>query len=55
MSYNGFLILSITWILVSLIWFFAMENTAIGIIWLCVGIVELIIALIKRNKEKKSK
>ena len=55
MSYNGILILSITWILVSLIWFFAIENTVVGIIWLCAGIVELIIALIKRNKEKKSK
>ena len=55
MSYNGILILSITWLLLSLVWFFAIENTAVGIIWLCAGIVELIIALIKRNKEKKSK
>ena len=55
MSYNGILILSIIWILLSLVWFFAIENTAMGIIYLCAGIVELIIALIKRNKEKKSK
>lgn len=54
MSCNGILILSITWILTSLVWFFAVENTAVGIIWLCGGIVELIIALIRRNKEKKS-
>ncbi len=55
MSCNGILILSITWILVSLVWFFAIENTAVGIVWLCGGIVELIIALIRRNKEKKSR
>lgn len=52
MSSNGSLILSIIWIPTSLIWFFAVENTAVGIIWLCGGIVELIIALIRRNKEK---
>lgn len=50
----GILILSITWILTSLVWFFAIGNTPVGIIWLCGGIVELIIALIRCNKEKKS-
>ena len=55
MSCNGILILSITWILTLLVWFLAIENTAVGIIWLCGGIVELIIALIRRNMEKKSK
>ncbi len=55
MSCNGILILSITWILTSLVWFLAIENIAVGIIWLCGGIAELIIALIRRNKEKKSK
>ena len=55
MSYNGLFILSITWILLSLVWFFAVENTAVGIVWLCGGIVELIIALIRRNKEKKNR
>ena len=55
MSCNGILILSITWILTSLVWFFLVGNTAVGIIWLCGGIVELIIALIRRNKEKISK
>ena len=46
--------MAITWIILSLAWFWA-ENTALGIIWLCAGVAELIIALIKRNKEKKSK
>lgn len=55
MSCNGILILAITWILTSPVWFFVIENTAVGIIWLCGGIVELIIALIRRDKEKKSK
>lgn len=51
MSSTGILILGIIWIFVSSLWFWA-ENTAMGIIWLCVGIIELIIALIRRNKEK---
>lgn len=53
MSSNGVLILSIIWILTAPVWFFAAENTAVGIIWLCGGIIELIIALIMRIKEKK--
>lgn len=32
MSCNGILILSITWILTSLVWFFAIENTVVGVI-----------------------
>ncbi len=47
--------MSITWILTSLVWFFAIENIVVGIIWLCGGIVELIIALIRRDEKKKSK
>ena len=54
MSSKGNLILAIIWIILSPAWFWA-ENTAMGIIWLCAGITELIIALIRRNKEKKSK
>ena len=54
MSNTGTLILGIMWILLSLLWFWA-ENSAMGIIWLCVGIIELTIALIRRSKEKKSK
>ncbi|MDE7403662.1 MAG: hypothetical protein K2M81_01005 [Lachnospiraceae bacterium] len=54
MSSTGNLILAIIWILVSPLWFFT-ENTVVGIIWLCGGIVELIVGLIRRNKEKKGK
>lgn len=54
MSIKGNLILGLMWIALSLLWFWA-ENSTMGIIWLCVGIMELIIALIRRNKEKKSK
>ena len=54
MSSKGILILAIIWIILSPAWFWA-ENIAMGIIWLCVGVTELIIALIRRNKEKKRK
>lgn len=52
MSSTGNLILAIMWILASPLWF-SMENTVVGTIWLSGGIVELIIGLARRNKEKK--
>ncbi len=52
MSSTGNIILAIIWILISSVWFLS-KNVAVGIIWLCGGIVELIIGLIRRNKEKK--
>lgn len=55
MSSTGNLILAIIWILGTPLWFFVIENTAMGTIWLCGGIFELIIGLIRRNKEKKGK
>lgn len=55
MSSKGILILAIIWILGSLLWFLGIDNTAMGIVWLCAGIVELIIAWIRRNKEMKNK
>ena len=54
MSSKGCLILGIIWIFLSPLCFWA-ENTFMGILWLCVGSAELIIALIKRNIEKKNK
>ena len=54
MSSKGTLILGIIWIILSPACFLA-ENAVMGIIWLCVGVIEVIIALIRRNKEKKSK
>ena len=53
LSSTGCFILAITWLLVSLLWFFWVKNTAIGIVWLIVGIVEMVIAFIMHHKEKR--
>ena len=52
MRSTGVFILGIIWLLLSPLWFWA-ENTAMGVIWLCAGILALILAFIKRQKEKK--
>ena len=52
MRSKGILILGITWIVLSICWFW-LGNTALSIIWLCAGIAELTIGLIIHNKEKK--
>ena len=52
-SSTGFLILSVTWIVVSLLWFFWVKNPAIWCVWLCVGIAALVIALISGKKNGK--
>ncbi len=52
MSSRGIFILAITWIVMSPFWFWA-ENIALGIIWLCGGVIELFIALVRCSKEKK--
>lgn len=54
MSSRGIFILAITWIVMSPFWLWA-ENIALGIIWLCGGVIELFIALVRRSKEKKNK
>ena len=54
MRSKGIFILAITWIVISLFWFWA-EKIALGTIWLCAGVIELFIALVRRSKEKKSK
>ncbi len=51
-SSKALFILSITWIILSLIWFLWIKNTMMGVIWLCLGIVELIIAIISKKKEQ---
>ena len=51
-SSKGYFILSITFFLVSLIWFFGVKNTGGGIVWVCVAMVELVIAFISKYKEK---
>lgn len=48
-------IIAITWILVSLMWFFIADNNFIGIVWLIVGLVELVIATMMQVKESKEK
>ncbi len=52
MSSTGMIILGMIWILLSSVWFWA-ENTTVGIIWLCAGVIELIIAWIRRNTAEK--
>ncbi len=54
MKSTGILILAFMWIFSSPLWLLT-ENTAMGIIWLCAGMIELIIGLIRRKKEKISK
>ena len=48
------LVLGIIWIILSPLCFWA-ENTFMGVVWLCVGVAELIIALVQSNIEKKNK
>ena len=49
---TGFLVLSIVWIAVSLLWFLWIKSPVIGVIWLCAGTAGLIIALIGRRREQ---
>ena len=52
LSSTGCFVLAVTWLLVSLLWFLWVKNTAIGVVWLIVGGIELILAFIMRQKEK---
>lgn len=52
-SSKGYFILSIIFIIISLLWFVWVKNTFLGVIWLCMGIAELIIALVSRKKENE--
>ena len=52
-SSTGCFILAVTWLLVSLLWFFWVKNIAIGVVWLIIGVVELVIAFLMRHKEKR--
>ena len=55
MNAKGTFVLAIMWIVLSLVWFFLAENPALGIMFLCVGVIALISGLVRENKEKKSK
>jgi len=50
MSNTESLILSIIWIILSLLWFW-IKNTVLGVIWLCAGIFGLAIFLVKRRNK----
>jgi hypothetical protein len=50
---RGYYILAIAWILVSLFWFFWEKNIAMGAIWLGVGLIELVIAILHDKKSKR--
>lgn len=53
LSSTGCFVLAVTWLLVSLLWFLWVKNTAIGVVWLIVGAVELAISFVMRHKEKR--
>ena len=53
LSSTGCFVLAVTWLLVSLLWCLWVKNTAIGVVWLIVGAVELAIAFVMRHKEKR--
>ena len=52
-SSKGCFILAVAWLLTSLMWFFWVKNTPTGVVWLIVGIIELIVAFIIRHREKR--
>ena len=52
-SSTGYFVLSITWIIVSLLWFLWIKSTLVGAIWLCIGIIALVVAFISRQNERK--
>lgn len=47
---KSFLVLAITWLLVSLA-HFCSSNILMGITWLCVAIVQLIVAFVSKDKK----
>ena len=53
LSSTGCFVLAVTWLLVSLLWFFWVKNTAIGVVWQIDGADELAIPFIMRHKEKR--
>ena len=54
MSSKANLFLGLLWIMISPLCFLT-DNTGMGIVWLCAGVVELIIAFIRRNKDANCK
>ena len=52
-SSTGCFLLAVTWLLVSLLWFFWVRNITIGVVWLMIGVATLGIAFLMRHKEKR--
>ena len=52
-SSRDYLTIGISFIISSLLWFQFVDSTIMGVIWLCLGLVELLVALITKKKEKK--
>lgn len=48
---KSFLVLAITWLLVSLVHFYGV-SVLTGIAWLCVAIVHLIVAFVSKDKKE---
>jgi len=47
-------ILSALWTVTALLFFLWLNNSLVGIVWLCGGLAELVIALVCRKKERKA-
>jgi len=54
MTNKGSLFLSLTWIVISLLWFLRMDSPIVGFVWLVAGIFELVITMIGRKEERKN-
>ena len=52
-SSRSYFLLAVLFAAVSLMWFLRLRDVAIGIIWACAAILELVIGLITLRKEKK--
>lgn len=51
---TGAFILAGLWLILALIWYIPNRNIATGTVWFCAALIELVIALIQRKKEKDS-
>ena len=52
-SYKAHFIVAVIFFLTSLLWFFWVKRIAIGIMWLCLAILNLVRALLVRRNEKQ--
>lgn len=52
-SSRNHLVLGVNFIISSLLWFQWVKNIPMGVIWVYIGLVEFLVALIRKKKEKK--